>query len=173
MKGLGWKIFGLLVSIGLIIGGLSGRMVLRGTNSSTALVVAGVAFLAMDIFKIATHGKAKQALADSATAAHSGEQLSQPAHITVTRVGSMLGAAVAYRVYLNGTHVGNVKNGKQLSFYTSARINAVAFFDHAGTPFGEKVMLDIADGGQAEIFVKAGRVLKDRTVSTGAPSKAS
>jgi len=54
---LGWKIVGLLVSIGLIIGGLSGELVLRGTNSSPALVVVGVLFLIWDIISIATHKK--------------------------------------------------------------------------------------------------------------------
>jgi len=54
---LGWKIFGLLVSIFLIWGGLSGQMVLRGTDSSTALVVIGFLFLIWDIISIATHKK--------------------------------------------------------------------------------------------------------------------
>jgi hypothetical protein len=54
---LGWKIFGLFVSIGLIIGGLSGELVLRGTESSSALVVVGFLFLIWDIYAIATHKK--------------------------------------------------------------------------------------------------------------------
>jgi len=58
-KGLGWKIVGLLVSIFLIWGGLSGELVLRGTNSSGALVVFGFIFLIVDIIAIATH-KRKQ-----------------------------------------------------------------------------------------------------------------
>ena len=45
-------IFGILVSIGLIFGGASGRMVLRGTDSSPALVVAGILFLVWDIVSI-------------------------------------------------------------------------------------------------------------------------
>ena len=45
-------VFGVLISIFLIIGGLSGRMVLRGTNSSPALVAAGFALLAWDIISI-------------------------------------------------------------------------------------------------------------------------
>ena len=40
--------FGILISIALIIGGLSGKLVLRGTQSSTALVIAGCVFLAID-----------------------------------------------------------------------------------------------------------------------------
>ena len=56
-KGLAGKIFGLLISIGLIIGGLSGNFVLRGTNSSGALVVVGCLFLIGDIVSLATHNK--------------------------------------------------------------------------------------------------------------------
>lgn len=48
--GYGSDILGMLFSVFLIIGGLSGRMVLRFTNSSPALVVAGFVFLAWDIF---------------------------------------------------------------------------------------------------------------------------
>ena len=48
-SGYGNDIFGMLVSIGLIFGGLSGTMVLRGTNSSPALVAVGFGFLALDI----------------------------------------------------------------------------------------------------------------------------
>ncbi|MDR2232675.1 MAG: hypothetical protein LBE56_06060, partial [Tannerella sp.] len=54
---LGWKIFGILVSIAMIWGGLSGEFVLRGTNNSTALVVAGFVFLIWDIISIVTHKK--------------------------------------------------------------------------------------------------------------------
>jgi uncharacterized membrane protein YfcA len=46
------KIIGILISIGLIIGGLSGEFVLRGTDSSTGLVIVGVLFLIYDIFGI-------------------------------------------------------------------------------------------------------------------------
>ena len=45
-------IIGILISLFLIIGGASGRMVLRGTQSSPALVVAGFAFLVWDIISI-------------------------------------------------------------------------------------------------------------------------
>jgi hypothetical protein len=53
--GLGGMIFGLLVSIGLIIGGMSGEMVLRGTDSSAALIAAGFLFLIIDIIAIVNH----------------------------------------------------------------------------------------------------------------------
>ena len=44
--------FSILFSLFLIFGGMSGRFVLRGTNSSTALVVAGILFLIWDIVSI-------------------------------------------------------------------------------------------------------------------------
>ena len=46
------RIIGLLISIALIIMGLSGEYVLKGTESSTALVVVGVLFLVVDIIGI-------------------------------------------------------------------------------------------------------------------------
>ena len=46
------KIIGILISIGLIIAGLSGEFVLRGTDSSTGLVIVGVLFLIYDIIGI-------------------------------------------------------------------------------------------------------------------------
>ncbi len=48
----GRDIWGIIVSILLIFGGASGQFVLRGTNSSTGLVIAGIAFLVWDIFLI-------------------------------------------------------------------------------------------------------------------------
>ena len=46
---MAWKIIQLLISVGLIIGGLSGEFVLRGTDSSAALVAVGVLWLIFDI----------------------------------------------------------------------------------------------------------------------------
>lgn len=46
------QIIGIVISIGLIIAGLSGEFVLRGTNSSIALVLAGAGFLIYDIWKL-------------------------------------------------------------------------------------------------------------------------
>ena len=58
-------IFGILISVGLIFGGLSGRMVLRGTNSSPALVVAGFVFLVIDIVSmVKKKGKLEKAEAE-------------------------------------------------------------------------------------------------------------
>jgi uncharacterized membrane protein YhaH (DUF805 family) len=53
------KILGLFVSIFMIWGGLSGELVLRGTESSTALVILGFLLLIFDIYAIATHKKIK------------------------------------------------------------------------------------------------------------------
>ena len=43
------KIIGLIISLALIIAGLSGNFVLKGTNSSAALVIVGAIFLVFDI----------------------------------------------------------------------------------------------------------------------------
>jgi threonine/homoserine/homoserine lactone efflux protein len=46
------RIIGIIISLGLIIAGLSGEFVLKGTNSSTALVVVGFLWLAYDVFRL-------------------------------------------------------------------------------------------------------------------------
>ena len=53
------KIFGLFVSVALIIMGLSGQFVLKGTDSSLALVIVGVLFLIFDIVGIVRSNKNK------------------------------------------------------------------------------------------------------------------
>ncbi len=50
-------IINLIISIGLIIGGLSGQLVLRGTNSSGLLIAVGVLYLIYDIYLIAKYKK--------------------------------------------------------------------------------------------------------------------
>lgn len=54
------RVIGILVSVGLIIGGLSGRLALRGTNSSTALVIVGIIFLAIDIIGAVKDSRQKE-----------------------------------------------------------------------------------------------------------------
>lgn len=49
---MGRYILGLIVSIIMVIGGLSGRLVLRGTNSSGTLVIVGILYLIYDIYLI-------------------------------------------------------------------------------------------------------------------------
>jgi hypothetical protein len=70
--GLAWKIISLLTSIGLIIGGLSGVLVFRGTNSSELLVVFGFLWLAYDIYAIATHSRKTDAAGAAGVGSVSG-----------------------------------------------------------------------------------------------------
>ena len=51
------RIIGLIISLVMIIGGLSGAFVLKGTNSSVALVVIGFIFLVIDIIGIVRASK--------------------------------------------------------------------------------------------------------------------
>jgi len=57
---IGWKIFNLIVSIFFIIGGISGTMVLRGTNSSGALIVVGIIYLIWSLYSLITHKNADE-----------------------------------------------------------------------------------------------------------------
>lgn len=163
-KSLAWKIFGLLVSVGLIVGGLSGEMVLRGTESSEALVIVGIVLLIIDIFSLATHNKSnrkrqeyEQRLTEGAI---SSVELSAPATIRVVRDSSVVGMIVPYKVYLNHRFVGNIANGKSLDIETHVSHNIVTVFDNADNPFAGDFKADLEAGGYAEVHVKAGRFMK-------------
>ena len=52
-----WIIIQIVCSVGLIVGGLSGELVLRGTDSSAALVAVGVLWLIFDISQFVTSAK--------------------------------------------------------------------------------------------------------------------
>ena len=50
-------IIGIVISLGLIIAGISGEYVLKGTDSSVALIIAGCIFLVYEIYKIVKYKK--------------------------------------------------------------------------------------------------------------------
>ena len=52
------RIIGIIISLVMIIGGLTGKLALRGTGSSTALVVVGVIFLIIEIVLLVKENKA-------------------------------------------------------------------------------------------------------------------
>ena len=54
------RIIGLIISIALIIAGLSGSFVLKGTNSSMALVIFGVVLLIYDVYKLLKEKKKEE-----------------------------------------------------------------------------------------------------------------
>lgn len=47
-----WKVIQLFISAGLVAGGLSGKLVLRGTDSSAALVAVGALWLIFDVIQL-------------------------------------------------------------------------------------------------------------------------
>lgn len=51
------RIIGIVISLVMIIGGLSGELVLRGTDSSTALVVVGALLLVFEIVLLTLRNK--------------------------------------------------------------------------------------------------------------------
>ncbi|WP_409199895.1 hypothetical protein [Methanobrevibacter sp. DSM 116169] len=52
-------IVGIIISLLLIIGGISGSFVLRGTNSSELLIVVGFIFLIGDLYSMVKYNKEK------------------------------------------------------------------------------------------------------------------
>jgi len=52
----GGGVWYILWGVAGIVGGASGKFVLRGTNSRTSLIVAGCAFVLWGIFRLASKG---------------------------------------------------------------------------------------------------------------------
>jgi hypothetical protein len=115
-----WKIIQLLISIGLIIGGLSGELVLKGTNSSSLLVVFGFVWLIYDIYSIYAYKKAQAKIRESIeeSIANESSKMESPGTVLLTRTSNILGCAMGVRVFLNGVEQAVLKNGKTLVMQT-------------------------------------------------------
>ncbi|MDR3364806.1 MAG: hypothetical protein LBS91_07685 [Clostridiales Family XIII bacterium] len=63
------------------------------------------------------------------------ELLSAPATINVERVKSSVGMAVPQIVFINGVKVGELLNGRVMTFQTPLRFNTLVVTDHFGVAF--------------------------------------
>jgi|GEM_PF-2540328 len=160
---MGWKIFGLCVSIMLIIAGFSGDYVLRGTESSTALIVVGFAFLAWDIYSIATHGKDKKKKEAAATELsnrnnefytklmdeNESEYLTETRNIDLYLLTRLTNSS-SYPIFLNGQSFGEISpKNRPVSLQTNRKKNSFLiegkdgfktyfFFEVTGEPVPDK-----------------------------------
>lgn len=80
--------------------------------------------------------------------------LPAPCTFNLTRVGSMVGAAVAQIVYLNGVNCGPVKNGKTISLQTGNRWNTVFVTDQYGVAFPSVYRFEAIPGGTVDVKFK-------------------
>lgn len=104
-------------------------MVLRGTNSSLALVVFGFLWLAYDIYRIVAYIKKRKNLAEFPQLIadiQENEILAEPCTITLSRKSSFIGALNSYEYFLNGISMGKLKNGGSLSITTTYKKNVIS-----------------------------------------------
>ena len=114
----------------LVIAGASGRFVLRGTNSSAALIGFGFVMVIVGIVTTLINQKKKNANQEQMNALNqqieSGSPpLPNPCQIIIHREKSMVGAAANYEIFLNGASAGLLKNGETLSLYTNYHNNVL------------------------------------------------
>jgi len=126
--GFGWKIFNLVISIVFIIGGFSGDLVLRGTNSSAALVVVGFIYFAWNIYSLATHGRDKrkqqaaeedrirqsEAFAEIIINEAEPVYLPEEKHIAINLYPLNLLKREQYTLFHNGQNVGEISSDNKL-----------------------------------------------------------
>lgn len=147
----GQDIVSILFSLLLIIGGASGQFVLRGTSSSSALVLAGIAFLGWDLYSVVKKrtalSKYEQEKSTQAEKMRREEQavmtesqaLSKPVNIRITCDGFL--AALNLGARLNGSamtwdastseFIGSTSNVRNI--ITFENVDLVAVFDIASS----------------------------------------
>ncbi|MDR1794126.1 MAG: hypothetical protein LBR25_01835 [Erysipelotrichaceae bacterium] len=167
MRGLLNFIAGVL----LIIAGASGQMVLRGTNSSFALIILGVVVAAFGSFQMFAANSQKQkyaaqveaakqqaAVAAAAAAEAAAEaaanpvagDLSLPATVILKRTSKNV-IVKDVSISLNGIVVGNLDSGGSLQFKTGFSHNQVSF-TNAG--FTRSFDFEASSGGQVNLILK-------------------
>ena len=77
--------------------------------------------------------------------------LDTPCTVHFTRLGGIVGAAVAQMVYLNGVNCGPVKNGKTITLQTGNRWNTLFVTDQYGAAFPSVYRFEAAPGGVVEV----------------------
>ena len=120
----------LIWGIILIIAGASGSFVLRGTNSSSGLVIVGFIIAGLGAFQVFAGQKKKEKNASdmqqlSSQMQNTSPPLPAPCQINVYRESSMVGAAMNFDLFLNGESVGQLRNGKNLQFFASYQNNII------------------------------------------------
>ena len=134
------EIYPLLLGIVFVIGGLSGQLVLRGTNSSLMLALLGFGMSVYGIIRLATMKSRIQK--EKELEAHTRERnenfyrsiidspsdLQAPRNITMKRPGNFR-ASGPYDILLNDKSVGESRNGENLKFVTNKTKNVITAVD--------------------------------------------
>ena len=115
-SGSGGNFLSILFSIFLILGGLSGRYVLRGTNSSGALVVVGFLFLLWDILSAHSRKAAAEKADAEFTARYSRMRRAEKAVGSDEReLPGDVGIRITYDKSLAALDVGPRLNGRDMT----------------------------------------------------------
>ncbi|MDR2653137.1 MAG: hypothetical protein LBC68_12660 [Prevotellaceae bacterium] len=152
---MAWKIIQLLISTGLIIGGLSGEFVLRGTDSSGLLVVFGFIWLIYDIYSIYAYKKARSDIqkAEEESLTNESDKIENPCTVSLTRKKSIIGCAMGVRVFLNGAEQEVLKNGKTIVMQTELSHNILVVRYNADDKTST-VKFDAIPGGNVNITLQ-------------------
>ncbi|MDR2285899.1 MAG: hypothetical protein LBE04_00250, partial [Prevotellaceae bacterium] len=116
-----WIIIQFLISIGLIIGGLSGEFVLRSSDSSGLLVLFGFLWLAYDLYSLYMYLQTKARFKAVAKEVRKNRayKIDNPCTVSLRRQSSIVGIAVDIDVFLNGVRQEMLRNGKTVEMQTS------------------------------------------------------
>jgi len=110
-----------------VIGGLSGRLVLRGTNSSKALIFVGIGLIILGLFRVLSRNKNENIKTVEVDESLTREKLDSPCSIIIKRKSNFVGALNSYTMYLNNQPIGKLKNGSIIESETNYKKNILSF----------------------------------------------
>lgn len=166
-----------LIAIWGIVGYSSGDydMAFFGIRISPVIfAIMIVVFIVIDVFSIKKAIEDEKSLAQRSAASQqrmaASVPLATPCRVAITRTASLVGAAMAVRVTLNGVEVGLLKNNQTLEFPTSYSENElVVIYNADGTT--NSISFTAQPGGFVHVTLKyTGALLAvDQNIGTPSP----
>jgi hypothetical protein len=169
---MAWRIIQLFISIFIIIGGLSGEYVLRGTESSGALVIFGIGWLIYDIYQIATYNKTpKNNLLELQVkkAQEKSRALTEPAEIVIKNANTDQEQYVFF--FNNSEYIGGAAPGNKITITTNQSVNAIGASYERYDPISAAVTVEISENEKKQVsFCNNSFTVKEETASLTANS---
>ena len=143
--------------LGLFVGLITGLEIgLYFLALSFGLMGGVISYLMSIICKSGSYVTPSQQVLEEIT--KNPNNLSTPVQLNIIREGSIRGAWVNYKITVNGTPIGKLKNKSTLTIKTNQKKNIICALDSFGSQV-PSIVFDVGGSGQVSIYFQAGKFL--------------
>jgi hypothetical protein len=140
-----WRIIQLLISVGLILGGLSGDLVLRGTDSSGALVIFGIGWLIYDIYQLVKYKNENTGVnAEISAALERSRPLTESAEIVFK--SEAIDKSIYRFLFSNNDFVKGIPAGESDTITTNQSVNVLSLIAEKNGATLNVFIVNISEG---------------------------